>query len=136
VFYRTGAVVSEPAESAIEHVFQTFSNPPWAGHGTSIPGTWRGDPSVSLNMVGGLEVFGVGMDLQLWHTMQTGMPEPNAWTAPEHVMGGDVAGSFRPTSPVAIKPIGGHTVGRNLDGRLEVFAQRQSDGKLLHIRQF
>ncbi|HEU5098416.1 MAG TPA: hypothetical protein VFU22_05325 [Roseiflexaceae bacterium] len=132
VFFRDGAPVGDPPLSPLLHVWQTIPNGTWH-EVKKMPGLWRGDPSVILNRHNGLEVFGVGADdYRLWHTMQTGQPEPNGWTQPELLVSS--GGLVGPLRPVDASNFVDHAVGRSQDDRLEVFARRE-DQALLHIKQ-
>jgi hypothetical protein len=104
-------------EGSIWHTWQTV-----AGDPESWTGVWvnRGRPpgvvsfrglAVGSNLDGRLEVFATSIDGTIWHTWQTapngGWPPPGAWSVRGQMPG--------------VK-LNGVVVGRNADGRLEVFA--------------
>jgi M6 family metalloprotease-like protein len=94
------------------------SSGPWSGW-AQMGGLPQGDPAVSLNRLGALEVFVRSDDGALWHTYQTGA----TWTAWQSLGKPSVAAS-----------IADHAVAREADGRLHVVV-RMADGALWYRRQ-
>ncbi len=96
----------------------------WHSLGSPFGATLGGPPIVDTNQDGRLEVFVASMDGALWHTWQTATL-PSGWVEqlakPWYSLGGQVR---RATTGV----------GRNKDGRLEVFAVG-TDGALWHVWQ-
>jgi len=101
-------------------------------------GTWTalggapgalGDLVVASNADQRLELFAVGPDLRLWHTWQLAPPQLGqsaSWSNWESLQG--------PFNAQADRGIANPVVGRNADGRLEVFAIGP-DNALWHIWQ-
>lgn len=108
----------------LQHIAQTDGvNDQW-GSWESLDGvSIVGNPAVASNADGRLEMFAAvatsRTEFTLWHIWQNGSPTPPYWSGWEN-LGGHLLGA-----PV---------VGRNRDGRLEVFA-RAAGNNLAHIWQ-
>ena len=100
------------SDDHLHHIAQTAPNGAW-GHwkslGAPAPGIAIGDPRVINNADGRLEVFLLAKDNHVWHIWETA---PN---------GGWSGWSSLGTPPAQISN-GAPFVGRNADGRIEVFA--------------
>jgi hypothetical protein len=106
------------------HQNQTTAGTAWIGWsslGTPSPGVAIGDPRVSINADGRLEVFLVAKDQKIWHIWQTA--PSGGWSAWASLGG-----------PAAAIANGAPFVGINADGRMEVFVTG-SDGNIYHIYQ-
>ncbi|HTD34213.1 MAG TPA: protease pro-enzyme activation domain-containing protein [Candidatus Elarobacter sp.] len=93
----------------------------WASLGHPASPFQVGDPRISNNQDGRLEVFALGQDGNVYHVWQTA--PNNGWSG--------WASLGKPASPIAN---GAPFVGRDQDGRIEVFATG-NDGTVYHIWQ-
>ncbi len=112
------------SDGQLYHVWQIAPNGGWTGWsslGSPPPGILVGEPSVGSNADGRLEVFLQAKDGQIWHVWQL---TPNGGWSSWSSLGG----------PSAAIANGGPIVGRNADGRLEIFVTG-SDGNLYHMWQ-
>ena len=114
-------IFARGTDNALWHIWQTAPSDGWSDW-ASLWGESKitSDPCVVSNADGRLEIFAHGTDGALWHFWQTA---PNNGWSGWASLGGDTQGSSLTTRPV---------VGRNQDGRLEVFA-RGTDNVLWHI---
>jgi hypothetical protein len=113
------------SDRRLYHRQQTAPNSgTWSETWTSLGGQWslRRRPAVARNLDGRLEIFIVGLDKQLHHRSQTA-PNSSQWSDIWTILGGQ---QWPPSSDPGI--------GRNADGRLEVFLVG-SDKQLYHRRQ-
>ena len=113
------------SDRRLYHKWQTAANSStWSDGWASLGGQWshRRRPAVAQNADGRLEVFLVGLDKQLHHRSQTAA-NSSQWSEIWTVLGGQ---EWPPSSDPSI--------GRNADGRLEVFLVG-SDKQLYHRRQ-
>jgi Astacin (Peptidase family M12A) len=113
------------SDRRLYHRWQTEKNSStWSDGWASLGGQWshRRRPAVAQNADGRLEVFLVGLDKQLHHRSQIS-PNSSQWSEIWTVLGGQ---EWPPSSDPGI--------GRNADGRLEVFLVGL-DKQLYHRRQ-
>jgi hypothetical protein len=89
----------------------------WVSHGTASAG-FSDHPAVATSADGRLELFLAGLDGNIWHKWQTAAS--NGWSSWSSQ--GSAGGGFTNAAPA---------VGRNGDGRLELFAVAR-DGNLWH----
>ena len=118
-------VFTTGTDGALWHIYQLAPNGNWSNW-TSLekpPNTNVNALGTGKNADGRIEVFTIGDDGNLWHIWQTA--PGGSWS--NWFSSGKPAYAFSGTS---IPPI----VSRNLDGRLEVFANG-SDGAIYHIWQ-
>ncbi len=95
----------------------------WASLGSPLTGQYGAESiAVGHNEDGRLEVFAIGSDGALWHTYQT-QPNQTSWSG--------WASLDNPAGGIMLSRL---AVGKNEDGRLEVFAI-SSDGALWRTRQ-
>jgi len=111
-------------DKALHHIWQTSPNNGWSSWSSLAappPGIDIGDPRVINNQDGRLEVFVQAADGNVWHVWQTA--PNNGWSS---------------WSSLGIPPAGvangAPFVGRNSDGRLELFVTGD-DGNLYHMWQ-
>ncbi len=113
------------ADGALWHIWQTTAGGNWYNtwFSSGKPSGMDLQPSPALvrNADGRLEVFAAGTDGALWHIWQTA---PNGTWSSWASLG----------TPSNVQFLSGYTVGKNADGRLEVFTVG-SDGALWHIWQ-
>jgi len=109
----------------VYHIGQVAPNNGWAQNASSLGQPLNvplyGDPAVGNNKDGRLEVFAAGSDGAVWHTWQE---SPTKWVG-YWASRGIASPGLTLTDPA---------VGRNADGRLEVFAAG-SDGAIWHTWQ-
>jgi len=112
------------SDHQLHHVAQTAPNGgwgSWASLGAPAPGVSIGDPRVTRNADGRLELFLLANDQKVWHIWQTA---PNgAWSGWASLGG-----------PAVQISNGAPFVGNNADGRIEVFATG-ANGGIYHIWQ-
>lgn len=112
------------SDRQLHHIWQTAPNDGWSGWGSlgaPGPGVSIGDPRVTHNADGRLELFLLANDQNVWHIWQTA--PNNGWSG---------WGSLG--KPAVQISNGAPFVGRNADGRIEVFATG-ADGSIYHIWQ-
>jgi hypothetical protein len=114
------------SDGAIWHNFQVAPNSGWSGW-SSLGGQMAGDaaPAVGINADGRLEVFAIGAEGAMWHFWQNAPGSSTSWSLDS------LGGSFQTMGNIGPITHVYPAVGRNADGRLEIFALG-SDRALWH----
>jgi hypothetical protein len=118
-------------DNALWHRWQTAPSNGWSGW-ESLGGSWRGNPVVARNQDGRLEVFIRGGNFDTVHHIWQLAPN-GRWSGWEDLGNRD---GDRPTPGSGPRIVGDPAVGRNADGRLEVFGRLASaNAQLVHVWQ-